>query len=140
MAMCSKLSKQRVALAISKLGGRAREWAPTCGTSMDASYPTWTQLKQQLSRVLVPPSQAYRTRPRFLATRQGKKKFVDYIQELRALIAGTAADPLSEVVTLTVFVEGLRTSAAPTEVLCVHPTSFEEATNVEYKFRSVRPG
>ncbi|KAG3070015.1 hypothetical protein PC121_g9632 [Phytophthora cactorum] len=144
MAMGSTLlqtEQQRVVLAISKLGGRAREWALTWGTSADAAFPTWAQLKQQLSR---PPNQAYRIRSRFLATRQGKKKFLDYVQELRTLIAGTAADPLPEAVTLTVFMEGLRTSAARTEVFRVHPSLFEEAAsvalNTEHNFRSARPG
>ncbi|GMF61828.1 unnamed protein product [Phytophthora fragariaefolia] len=44
MAMSSTLLKteqQRGALAISKLGGRAREWALTCGTSVETSFPTW---------------------------------------------------------------------------------------------------
>ncbi|KAG3233060.1 hypothetical protein PI124_g21865 [Phytophthora idaei] len=147
MAMGSALlqnEQQRVALAISKLGGRAREWALTCGTSVDAAFPTWAQLKQQLSRMFAPPIQAYRTRSRFLATRQGKKELLDYVQELRTLIAGTAADPLPEAVTLTVFMDGLRTSAAGTEVFRVHPSSFEEAVtvalNAEHNFRSARPG
>ncbi|KAG3183412.1 hypothetical protein PC129_g25338 [Phytophthora cactorum] len=77
--------------------------------------------------MFAPPNQAYRIRSRFLATRQGKKEVLDYVQELRTLIAGTAVDPLLEVVTLTVFMEGLRTSAARTEVFRVHASSFEEA-------------
>ncbi|GMF46723.1 unnamed protein product [Phytophthora fragariaefolia] len=110
-----KTEQQRVALTISKLGGRAREWALTYGTSVETSFPTWEQLKQQLSRVFAPPNQAYRVRSRFLATRQGKKELVDYVQELRAMIAGIAVDPLPEAVTVTVFMEGLRTGVARTE-------------------------
>lgn len=147
MAMGSALLQsehQRVALAISRLGGRAREWALTCGTSVDAAFPTWDQLKQQLSRVFAPPNQAYRIRSKFLATRQGKKDLLDYVQELRTLIAGMAADPLPELVSVTVFMEGLRVSAARTEVFRVHPNSFEEAVdvalNAEHNFRSARPG
>ncbi|KAG3114961.1 hypothetical protein PI124_g5215 [Phytophthora idaei] len=94
--------------------------------------------------MLAPPNQAYRIRSRFIATRQGKEELFDYVQELRTLTAGTAADPLPEAVTLTVFMEGLRTSAARTEVFRVHPFSFEEAVsvalNAEHNFRSARHG
>ncbi|KAG2804418.1 hypothetical protein PC111_g18264 [Phytophthora cactorum] len=127
MAMGSALiqnEQQRVALAISKLGGRAREWALTCGTSVDAAFPTWAQLKQQLSRMFASPNQAYRIRSHLLAARQGKNELLDYVQELRTLIAGTAADLLPEAVMLAVFMEGLLTSAARTEVFRVHITSF----------------
>jgi len=66
------------------------------------------------------------------------------LQELRTLIAGMTADPLPEVVTVTVFMEGLRTGVARTEVFRVHSTSFEEAVNValnaEFNFKSARLG
>ncbi|KAG3175966.1 hypothetical protein PC128_g17477 [Phytophthora cactorum] len=116
--------QQRVALAISKLGGRAREWALTCGTSVDAAFPTWAQLNQQLPRVFVPPNQAYRIRSHLLAARQGKNELLDYVQELRTLIAGTAADLLPEAVMLAVFMKGLLTSVTRTEVFRVHIASF----------------
>jgi hypothetical protein len=69
---------------------------------------------------------------------------VDFVQELRTLIAGMTADPLPEVVTVAVFMEGLRTGVARTEVFRVHPTSFEEAVsvalNAEFNFKSARLG
>ncbi|GMF60177.1 unnamed protein product [Phytophthora fragariaefolia] len=53
-------------------------------------------------------------------------------------------DPLPEAVTVTVFMEGLRTGVARTEVFRTHPTSFEEAVNValnaEVNFKSARLG
>ncbi|CAI5720546.1 unnamed protein product [Peronospora farinosa] len=51
--------KQRVGLAISKLGERAREWSLTSDVSVNAAFPTWEMLKKQLTCVFAPPSQAY---------------------------------------------------------------------------------
>ncbi|GMG15846.1 unnamed protein product [Phytophthora fragariaefolia] len=110
-------------------------------TSVETSSRTWEQLKQQLSQVFAPP---YRVRSRFLATRQGKKELVDYVQELRTLITGMAVDPVPEAITVTVFMKGLRKGVARKEVFRVHPTSFEEGVNValnpEFNFKSSRLG
>ncbi|GMF55660.1 unnamed protein product [Phytophthora fragariaefolia] len=55
-----------------------------------------------------------------------------------------AVDPLPEAVTVTVFIEDLRTGVARTKVFRIHPTSFEEAVNValnaEFNFKSSRLG
>lgn len=67
--------QQRVALAVSSLGGRARRWALTCGTSVCNAFPTWDVLKQQMLHIFALSSQAYLVRSRFLPTRKGKKKW-----------------------------------------------------------------
>ena len=117
MAMSSgiiSIEHQRVSLAISKIDGRAREWALTCGTSVDLAFPTRDSLKLYLLRVFTPPNQAYRVRSRFLSTRQGKNELTDYVQGSRTLMAAMQSDPLSETVYVTVFMEGLRTGVART--------------------------
>lgn len=86
-----------------------------------------------LSRVFAPPNQAYCARSRFFASRQGKRELEDFVQDLRRLIAGMAADPLHEVVTVTIFMEGLRSGVAQTEVFRAHPASFERAVDVAWK-------
>ncbi|KAE9017806.1 hypothetical protein PR002_g13280 [Phytophthora rubi] len=55
------------------------------------------------------------------------------------------ADPLPEAVTVTVFMDGLRTGVARTEVFRNRPTSFEEAVSVALNaehnyFKSARLG
>ncbi|OWZ08986.1 Gag Polyprotein, partial [Phytophthora megakarya] len=143
MTMSSALlqtEQQRVALAISKLSGRAREWALTSGSSVDCAFPTWDELKKKLSMAFLLPNHVYRVRSHFLACRQDKKDLLDFVQELRTLIAGMFADPLPEAVTTTVFMDGLRTGVARMEVFRSRPASFEEAVtvalNVEYNFKS----
>ncbi|CEG48403.1 Retrotransposon gag domain [Plasmopara halstedii] len=143
MAIASAMlqtQQQRVALAISKLGGRAREWALACGTSGEAAITSRVELELQLSRVFSPPNQAYRVRARFLAARQGNNELVDFVQEMRFLITGMAADPLPEAVTMTVFMEGLRTGLARMEVFRVQPSPLEEAEDVAMNFKSARLG
>ena len=53
-------------------------------------------------------------------------------------------DPLPEAVRVTIFMEGLRTGVARTEVFRVQPTSFEEAVdialNAEFNFKASRYG
>ena len=80
-------------------------------------------------------------RSRFLASRQGKRELSDYVQELRTLLAAMQLDPLPEAVRVTIFMNGLRTGMARTEVFLDHPSTFEEAMgialNAELNFRAV---
>ena len=69
-------------------------------------------------------------RSHFPSSRQGKKELSDYVQELRALIAAMHLDPLPEIVLVSIFMEGIRTGVARTEVFRIHPTSFKAAVDI----------
>ena len=69
-------------------------------------------------------------RSRFLSPFQGKKELSDYVQERITLIAAMQLDPLPEMVPVTIFMEGLRTSVAQMKVFRVHPASFEAAVDI----------
>uniref|UniRef100_M4BYD3 Uncharacterized protein n=1 Tax=Hyaloperonospora arabidopsidis (strain Emoy2) TaxID=559515 RepID=M4BYD3_HYAAE len=59
-------------------------------------------------------------------------------------MADMQSDPLPEAVHVTIFMEGLRTGVARTEVFWVHPSTFEEAVRIsfngEHNFKSARLG
>ena len=69
---------------------------------------------------------------------------MDYVQELRTLHAAIQLDPLPEEVRVTLFMEGIRTGVARTEVFRVHPSTVEEAVdtalNAEFNFKVARHG
>ncbi|OWZ05015.1 LOW QUALITY PROTEIN: hypothetical protein PHMEG_00022974 [Phytophthora megakarya] len=120
MVMGSALLQNRAAAS--------REWALTSESSVDCAFPTWDELKKTLSVVFLSPNHIYHVHSRFLSCL------------LRTLIAGMFADPFPEAVTTTVFMDGLRTIVARTEVFRSWLASFEVAVavalNAEYNFKS----
>lgn len=128
MAMQAALlmdERQRVAFAVSHLGGRARQWALTRDSTVEGAFPTWEYLKHEIRVMFLPPNAAYQVRSRFLASRQGKRELAKYVQELRTLFVGMISDPLPEIVKVTIFMEGLRVGPARTQLFRAQPTSFE---------------
>ena len=112
---------QKGSLAISKLGGRAREWALTCKSSIDDAFPTWESLKTELSRAFMPLNQPYRVRSRFLAARKGQNELTEFVQGLRALIAATQLAPLpKEILATVLWKASIQAGPGPKSLVSTH--------------------
>ena len=74
---------QKVAFALSKLGGRAKTWA--LGKLMvDGNYfSSFAKLCEELEFAFFPPKNEFRLRSRFLSLTQGKRPLHEFVQECR---------------------------------------------------------
>ncbi|CAH0516856.1 unnamed protein product [Peronospora belbahrii] len=52
-----------VGFSTGKLGGLAKQWAFTCGASLQDAFPTCADLKVQMTRQYAPPNQAHHPMP-----------------------------------------------------------------------------
>ena len=73
-----------------------------------------------------------------------RKKYRNRSKKLRTLLAAIRLNPLAEDVKMSIFVEGLCTEDASTEVLSFHPSFFKDAVgvalNAEFNFKAARYG
>ena len=81
---------QKVDMAVSKLGGRTREWALSCNSDR-GRFSSGDSLNQQYTSMFAPSDQTFRVRSRLIATRQGKRALEDYVHKLSTPVA--AMDP-----------------------------------------------
>ncbi|GMF24822.1 unnamed protein product [Phytophthora fragariaefolia] len=112
-------ARAQVAFVLSNLGGRACAWAMARETANPGYFTSFMEHELHPTFLLV--NVAYRHRSNFLRCKQGKRSLQDYVMELHNLEAAMAGAPLSEDITVTVFMDGVRTgpvrpsSTSPTE-------------------------
>ncbi|GMF33754.1 unnamed protein product [Phytophthora fragariaefolia] len=106
-------ARAQVAFALSNLGGRAHAWAMARETATPGYFTSWSFMEQELRSTFLLANVAYRHRSNFLRCKQGKRSLQDYVMELHNLEAATAGAPLSEDVTVTVFMDGVLGAGRP---------------------------
>ena len=116
-------------MGINKRDGKTRDWALKCSAYIADAFPTWDNYNAANSN-LVPPNQAYCVRSRFLYTRQGKNKLLDYVQELRTIIAELKSDTLPEIVHVTFLWKILRSDPARTNIFRIHSTTLNVVVEI----------
>ncbi len=131
-----------VTFALSRLTGKAREWAYSRMLQDSHVFPTWARFVELLREAFQPPDVGRRHKAKLLAIRQGKRTLHDFIQEMRYLRAATADDPLSNTTLVTIFMEGLRPGAARNQLFRAPPRDVEDAfkiaLNEEHSFKSAQ--
>lgn len=131
-----------VTFALSRLSGKAREWAYSRMLQDSHVFPTWARFAELLREAFQPPDVGRRHKAKLLALRQGKRSLHDFIQEMRYLRAATADDPLSDTTLVTIFMEGLRPGAARNQLFRDPPRDVEDAfkvaLNEEHSFKSAQ--
>ena len=122
--------KQQVAFGMSKLRGRARDWAYSCIMKDASCFPSFNTFQQGLIQAFQPPKCEFRIRQQLLAVRQGKKSLHDYIQRLRSLATNLSSAPMDEDTLVALFLQGLKDGPVRTQLFRIYPKTFENAISV----------
>ena len=131
--------EMQVAFAKSNLSGLAR----TCALNLQLHNPnvfgSLAVFKTLLSQTFEPPRAEFRTLSELLTIKQGKRDVYAYAQHVRYLASCMVANPVSEFVLITIFLQGLIDGPVRNHSFCIELKSLEEAitTTVQESF-SVR--
>ena len=98
--------EMQVAFAKSYFSGRARTWALYLQLQDPNLFGSLEVFKTLLSQTFEPPRAEFRTLSELLKIKQGKRDVHAYAQHVRYLASCMVANPVSEFVLITIFLQG----------------------------------
>jgi hypothetical protein len=98
----------QVAFALSKLSGRARDWAYGKRIADPEVFPDIPTLYHDLEMTFQPPRSEFRLRAKFLSIKQGNRTLHEFAQEARSLVSSIMSKPIDDATQVAVFLNGLR--------------------------------
>ncbi|POM77370.1 Putative Polyprotein [Phytophthora palmivora] len=120
----------RTRFLLSKLTGKAKDWA-LGKLVVDAScFPTMDSMKQDLRLAFEPPQDETAQRTAFLSLRQGTMSMLEYIQHARHLVSCITSHPVDMTTQVHVFVSGMNAGYQRFYLTRKTPSTLEEAFTV----------
>lgn len=118
---------EKTTFLLSRLGGKAKDWAFGRKLSDPTCFPNLSSLQEDLRLAFEPPQDETLQRANFFSLKQGRLSMREYVQKTRELVSNILKNPIDMTTQVHVFICGMNTGFQRFYLTRKPPASLEEA-------------